>query len=72
MGFPRVSKLHHARLQAMMAGTMTTRALRLIIRIGWFSLAATAILQATTPGCNPPWRAVKMSGAANEGVPEGR
>jgi|GEM_PF-521403 len=71
MGFPLVSELHVERLQVTMAGTMGTRALRLITRTGWFSLAATVIWQATTPGCNPPRRAVTMSGAANEGAPKG-
>ncbi len=70
MGFPLVFDPHDERFRVMMAGTMGTTALRLITRIGWFSLAAAVIWQATTPGCNPPWRAVTMSGAANEGAPK--
>ena len=69
MGFPLVFDPHDERLRVMMAGTMGTTVLRLITRIGWFSLAAAVIWQATTQGCNPPRRAVTMSGAANEGRP---
>ena len=70
MGFPLVFDPHDERLRVMMAGTMGTTVLRLITRIGWFSPAAAVIWQATTPGCNPPRRAVTMSGATNEGAPK--